>query len=272
MVNAPHMVLAAPAPGRDFLAYCPGVNFFEKSDGKRYFGGFMTTEGRDLAGERVIQKSLDISYFEKHGYFNDNHSKENRGVLGKPTKVAFVKKGEKAPNGRVAPNDAHYVEGRLYKGYKPADEIWDLAKAMEADGDERRLGFSVQGGVHARDPFDPRDVTKAIVRQCAITFCPTNPETSMDTLVKSLQQVDDEVQKMFTAGAAMPGFITGGPVTGDGAGRVLGMQDLEHRHRGNQLSKSQAVGWMMSIYPGITCEDAGRAVDFALTQKRMGLL
>ena len=77
------------------------------------------------------------------------------------------------------------IEGLLLLRQPKAREIFTLAQAMEKAGRSRSIGFSVEGSVLERDPYDPKIVTKARVLNCAITTSPVNPQTSM-TLIKAL--------------------------------------------------------------------------------------
>lgn len=134
--------------------------------------GVISTEDVDLQGEIVKQKGLDFSYFEKSGCFNYEHKHGASNVLGYPTSV---KKGR----------NKTMIEGVLLLDQPKAKEIYTLAKTFEKAGKPRRIGFSVEGQVLDRDPYNPHIVTKAKVLNCAITTSPVNPQTSL-TLVKSL--------------------------------------------------------------------------------------
>jgi hypothetical protein len=175
----------------EFQAFCP-IEFLQKGDERR-FQGFITTEHPDRENEIVLQDGLDFSEFLKLGYFNDNHSKATGDVLGYPLKV----EKRTTPDGKRG----HWVEGRLLKGYGPADRVWDLAMSLKKEKAPRQIGFSLQGSVLRRldaagRPVDMTDeneakrqgkiIAKAIVRHVAITPSPVNPYTGMEALVKSL--------------------------------------------------------------------------------------
>lgn len=134
--------------------------------------GVISTEDVDLQGEIVKQKGLDFTHFEKNGVFNYEHKSGASNVLGYPTKVNR-KRGQTE------------IEGVLLLDQPKAMEIITLAEAMEKAGRNRRIGFSVEGQVVDRDPYNPHIVTKAKVLNCAITTSPVNPKTSM-TLIKAL--------------------------------------------------------------------------------------
>lgn len=165
-----------------FKAYVP-LRFFEKADApastRRRFEGFITTEHRDREGEIALQDGLDFKEFMAHGWFNDNHSKKTGANVGWPLRI----ERRTTPDGKKGT----WVEGHLISGFKPADEIWDLAQALQRDKESKRqLGFSVEGTITHRGGSANKVITRAIVRNCAITANPVNPYTGMNTLVKAL--------------------------------------------------------------------------------------
>ena len=134
--------------------------------------GVISTEDCDLQGEIVKQKGLDFEHFEKRGVFNYEHRPGAENVLGYPTKVRK----------RASSTE---IEGVLLLDQPKAREILRLAQSLEKAGKHRRIGFSVEGSVVERDPYQPNIVTKARVLNCAITTSPVNPETNF-SLIKSL--------------------------------------------------------------------------------------
>jgi hypothetical protein len=289
------------------------VNFFEKADApagqSRRIGGVITTEHPDRQGEKVLQNGLDFQPFIQSGWLNDNHSKKTaEGILGYPVDVQHFKKGQTYPDGEVAKANSHWVEGYLLEGWKPADEIWNLGKALQKTN--RRLGFSVEGSIHRR--IGPRTifkksadgkngewvgntVAKATVRNVAITNCPVNTSTKLEILAKSLQAVEaaepDELEervakleKTLTMGppsATKPE----GPVTGEGAGAVHAKESLEQddeeeekkrKKLREQLDKSltyeQATAWVQSRYPGLSPAQIGKFLALTTALKKKGRL
>ena len=100
-------------------------------------------------------------------------------MIGEPTKVEF----RDTRNGYGL-----YMEGFLYKGIPNADAVWRLVLATEdarQNGSSRRqLGWSVEGGIVARDEHNPRIIRKSIVRHMAVTHEPVNARTYLE-LAKS---------------------------------------------------------------------------------------
>jgi hypothetical protein len=273
------------AASRDFQFFTPSLSFFEKSGApegfRRRIGGLVSTEGRDQEAETVLQRGLDFSYFLNRGYFNDNHAKHQFGVLGYPDHVQLVKKGQRLPDGTVAPNDGTWAEGYLLEGYRPSDELWQLGKALQKTGGRRRLGFSIEGVIQKRAGEDRKTIAKALVKHVAITHCPVNPETGLAILVKSLETADDEredetIERALSSGGATSNAKPVGPQTG-GAGRVITSQSLDHDAKTTtssprQLSKAEAVAWVMTRFPNLSAATAGRCVDAALLMKRRGAI
>lgn len=184
-----------------FKFYAP-LSFFEKADApeglRRRVAGLITTERKDREGETILQRGLDFSEFLDFGWFNDNHAKEMAGVVGYPEGVRYVRKGERLPDGREAPADGHWAEGWMLDGDPRADTIWQKALALQKSGNQRKLGFSIEGVIERRSGEDRKIIAKARVRNVAITHCPVNTDTQLVALAKSLERAvsDDEYEKM----------------------------------------------------------------------------
>lgn len=148
--------------------------------------GIISTEDVDLQGEIVKQRGLDFSHFEKNGVLNYEHKSGAENVLGYPTRVKQRR-------------NTTEIEGVLLLEQPRALEIYNLACAMEKAGRVRQIGFSVEGSVIERDPYNPHIVNKARVLNCAITTSPVNPQTSM-TLIKSLLKGDVGYQSPSVGG------------------------------------------------------------------------
>jgi hypothetical protein len=280
------------------------ISFFEKSDAEigrqKRIGGIITTESKDRQGEVILQRGLDFGDFLTYGWYNDNHSKATTDILGYPEKVAFFRKGQSLPDGTLAKADGHWAEGYLLDTDK-ANKVWELGKALQKSG--RRLGYSVEGSIDKRIGRDRKTIAKARVKNVAITNCPVNADSRLETLAKSLIAVEeqaaqeDEARKALTAGAATPGVAPVGPRTGEGAGQVLMPESLEtdkrltkkqlqmfdatpekpvQKSKRDEVRKSltvaEAVAWVRSRLPNASLEQAGRIVDVTLALKRSGKL
>jgi hypothetical protein len=265
------------APPRDDFHFFTPVNFFEKAGAeegfRRRIGGLVTTQGKDQENETVLQRGLDFSPFINKGFYNDNHSKKQTGVLGFPDHVQFYKKGVQLPDGDVAPNDGHWAEGFLLEGWEPSDKIWQLGQALKKTRGARRLGFSIEGTIQRRIGPDRKTIAKALVKNVAITHCPVNVDTGLAILAKSLERAEqespDELERALTAGAGSTIAPTG-PKTGEGAGAVLMPESLESKMR--NLTKSEAVAWFLTRHPNQSVATAGRFVDATLGMVQRGLI
>jgi len=173
---------------RDFRLMIPGLIAWEKSGDEHAmrFGGIMTTDRLDRQAEVVFQDGLDFEPFLATGWFNDNHSQKTGDVLGYPTDVRRVKKGDSLPNGQISNVNGHWTEGYLLD-VPEARKVWSRIRALESNP-HRRIGMSVEGSVLERGvTVDRRKLVKrAVVRNCAITHCPINVDTGVEALAKAL--------------------------------------------------------------------------------------
>jgi hypothetical protein len=223
---------------------------------ERRIGGIISTESPDRQNEVVLQNGLDFTDFIKHGWINDNHSKDTTGIVGYPTSLKRISyKGKPAT----------YFEGYLLKDYPRADAIWKLGQALQKTN--RNLGFSVEGTVLQREGLEGEIVTKAKVKNVAITNCPVNADTRLEILAKSLaameraEQPSDELKRSLMAGQGLvsPGMP---PIAGDGS--ALRPESLERRiRRKKKIKKSEAIHYLKARYPGLRDGDAQRIVQFA---------
>lgn len=224
-------------PENDFKAFVP-LNFFEKADARdpstRYrFNGFITTEHKDRDGEIALQNGLNFKEFMKHGWFNDNHSKKTGGTVGKPLKV----EDRTTPDGKKGT----WVEGHMIAGYEPAMEIWQLGRALEKNpSKDRCLGFSVEGTIQSRGGFDNKIITKAVVRNVAITANPVNPHTCMN-LAKAL----------------MAGGSVEAPAVSPGEGFPLRTESLEGGKKKKKKRKKERMN--KAIHDRFGIDPEGRA-------------
>lgn len=166
MQNEPVNTLGLKQDG-SFRFHIP-LDLTKSRDGKVYIEGIASLQTPDIAGETVIQKGMDLSYFLKRGFFNDNHAKDSSGKVGVPTYAKHTPKGL-------------HVKGYLLDTPR-AQGIVELADALQKSGGDRQLGFSVEGKVQERDG---RIIKKSWIKDIAITAEPVHPGTYME-IVKSL--------------------------------------------------------------------------------------
>ncbi len=298
------------------------AEFFEKAGAaqgqSRRIGGVLSLEVHDQEGEKLLQEGLDFSSFLKSGWFNDNHDPATaKGLVGYPTEVTPFKKGAELPNGKVAPANATWVEGHLLDNWKPADDLWALGKALAGTG--RHLGFSVEGAIHRRigaktvfkkgrngaaGRFVGNTVAKATVREVAITRCPVLDQSEMEILAKGLAAVQafgedalesriSKLEKALTMGdAPADGALPTGPVTGEGAGRLVTPESVEGAKVGKckcgkkdcacgdgmkttthkSLTHSEARWWLADKLPQLGDDSVDRFLSIITTLKTQGRL
>jgi hypothetical protein len=156
----------------DVVSLLKADHHADEADAPWCIGGYASTVNKDRQDEVVVQKGLDFSEFVEHGWFNDNHSQATHDVLGAPDK----------PDGAVLKADGWFVKGRLFKHYPKARDIYTLAKSMEQEGVDRRLGFSIEGKIVERVG---NRIAKALIRNVAITSAPVNTDCTWGLLYKS---------------------------------------------------------------------------------------
>jgi ubiquinone biosynthesis protein COQ9 len=249
------------------------IDPFEKAgegEKERRIAGFVSSASIDKQGEQVLQNGLDFQPFLRDGWFNDNHSRATADIVGYPESAKLVRKGESLPSGKVADRTGWYVEGYLLKGHPPADRIWELSRSLARTS--RRLGFSIEGKVTRRVAKGNTPViASAIVKNVAITNAPVNPDTALEVLTKSL----DAMNKALAVGAPStgsdPGAVPPGPLTGNGAARVLMPQSIEgyspkKSKKKKRLGKSEALDVIKRRYPGVDTTTAKRIYAFAASR------
>lgn len=205
-----------------FTVFKPAsVELIQKSDakkGRRYIGGYASTDHLDRQGEVVFQKGLDFKEFVNHGYFNDNHNQKTAAQLGVPERVKYVI------------GKGWHTEGYLLNT-KAADEVYELAKSLADLEADRKLGFSIEGKITERDG---NKIKKAIIRNVAITSCPVNVNCTWELLSKAFDggvtQDDRELVKGLNDITFFKSLAAGtgpGVRTASTGGRVLVGEDLE---------------------------------------------
>lgn len=222
----------------DFDAFCSLAKADNTNTSRRGVRGVASTDAKDLQDEEVVQKGLDLRYFLKHGYFNNDHKPGFANKVGQPT-VALIK--------RVKDDDGADVVGLWTVGYlwpkgthKGADEIWELGKALESADSDRHLSFSIQGKVLQRE--DKR-ILKAWVQDIAITPAPVNTKTWLEVFTDlskglNVQQSDvEDIRKSINSATFLNDSIIEEPWIESGKSLTslspMVKQDLEQRLKRN---------------------------------------
>jgi len=151
----------------------------EKGNDVMEISGIATTRDKDSQDEEIDERGWDVSYFLSNGFFNYNHqSKFNpSAVIGEPTSAEITPRGV-------------YVKGFLYPESKLARSVYDTAKMLQKSSSTRRMGFSIEGKVLERDPYNEKKILKATLTGCALTLNPRNPNTLVDILKGEYHQDD----------------------------------------------------------------------------------
>jgi hypothetical protein len=246
-----------------FSVWCPGVfEVIEKGgqpdDETRHIGGFCSTDTLDRQNEVVVQKGLDFSEFVKYGYYNDNHKQDTSAILGVPTSAKLIK-------GRW------YTEGNILKGYEPADRIWELAKSLHKGGRGRRLGFSIEGKVLERGGGNR--ITRAKIRNVAITNCPVNTDCTWDILTKAFATPDEILAADLAAADRYAKAVAAGYGM-NGGGAALIPESLEgearriaHNDPRGDMTFEAAVDRLKHLRPHFSKAVCERIVRLAIKMK-----
>lgn len=147
----------------------------EEGKGEQWFvRGFASTPDLDLQGDIVQPSGIDIEYFKSSGWINYEHQQDAKFAIGVPTDNCYIdfQKGL-------------FVEAQLFQDNPYAQEMWELANSIQKSGIDRRLGFSIEGGIRKRNDRDNRIVEDLVIRNVAITKNPANPHATWETFMKS---------------------------------------------------------------------------------------
>ena len=165
-----------------------------KEDQNRYdnmiFSGVASDTSKDAEEETLDPNGFIYDRFLKSGLFNLDHLptrspiNKSRFWIGEPID-AYVK------------DNKFFVKGMLWKKSPEARAFWDKALEMKESGSNRKPGMSVEGKALARDPKNPKKVTKALITNVALTFVPVNPQTYLDILKSKNNPYNFDSSKNF---------------------------------------------------------------------------
>jgi len=129
--------------------------------------GLASTGDKDLQGEVVRQKGLDISPIKKgNGWINYNHSNSPEDIVGKLDNADLTTKGL-------------MVEGYLFKKHKRSQAIYQILKSLE-DKDRQSVKLSIEGKILKRVGDENKTIASAKVDKVAITMDPINVNTYVE--------------------------------------------------------------------------------------------
>jgi hypothetical protein len=187
----------------------------EKSeDGEWRVYGLASTAKRDLQGEIMDLKGLDLSPIAKgRGVFNYDHKK------GPENTVGVIDQYKKTDAGL-------YLGGYLFKNHDRAKGLYQIMTSLKKS-DTGRMGMSVEGIIKSRDGKDGKVIKNAVITSCALTMNPVNEDTYIN-LVKSLSSIEfsgdtlhDDVVPDSTP--AVDGAVSASPEVMYSADQVVGL-------------------------------------------------
>jgi hypothetical protein len=140
--------------------------------------GLASDNTEDLDGETLEPSGYIVDHFLKNGKVNFEHlaKKSPKFWIGQP--IAAQVKGDK-----------FFVKAKLWKNSEIARDAWDKIIEMKENGTDRVVGWSIEGKSIAKDPMNPKHITKALITNLALTFSPTNTNSFAD-IVKGTQKED----------------------------------------------------------------------------------
>lgn len=231
----------------------------EGADGPWRIRGVASDETQDIEGDRILRKSIDVSYAARRGYVNWDHGKGPADQIGYLTKCEILDEPKIEELSKSIPEitstSTIYIEGELYKHVKRAQETHDLMKSVP-DG-APGLGLSLDGML-ARDKRS-MGVVKAFVHGIAITPAPCHPAT-VAHLKKSLAAY----RTLFDGEGALPSDFT--------AAIADEVMDRLRKHligaTSSSMSHDEAVLFILRKRPRWSYELASRLVKY--TQQKTG--
>lgn len=140
-------------------------------------GGIISSDTPDIQGDIIDQDGLDFSYFLKRGYINYEHQQGMNNIVGRPISVNKVSMG----NGT-----ATKVEAELYMNLPLSQMVYKTMKDLKEAGDTRKLGFSIEGQVLARDKANPKIIRKSRVLNVSVCALPQNSDATLELLARSM--------------------------------------------------------------------------------------
>lgn len=139
------------------------------------FAGVASDEETDIDGDSLTKSVLDLSYAQKRGFVNWNHSRKPEDQLGFLTKAELIEDRsslEKKLGVSLTKSATVYVEGELYRMVPQAQAVRNIMMSVRGDYTSG-LALSVDG-VLAKSSDQ---IVKAYVRGVAITPAPAQLNT-----------------------------------------------------------------------------------------------
>ena len=173
--------------GFNFDVYIP-INSVKKSvnktgtpteNGNYVVAGYASTDMEDLQGESIDQDGINCDYLMgPNGFIDYEHNKEE--VIGFPTANTHIDER------------GLYVEAELFGNDPNVQKMIKLYKNLEKSNSNKRLGFSIEGIVGEKDPYDESIIRQVAITGVAVTKHPANMEATWDLVQKSIFSDDPE--------------------------------------------------------------------------------
>lgn len=154
----------------------------KSKDGEWRIFGLASTPSRDLQGEVIDPRGLDLSPIKKgRGVFNFDHKKGPENIVG------VIENADLKDEGL-------YLGGYLFKNHDRAKAVHQIMSSLNKS-DRGRMGMSVEGVVQKRAGKDGKTISKAKITSCALTMNPVNTDTYVD-IIKSLNSIEFDTNEV----------------------------------------------------------------------------
>lgn len=143
---------------------------------RRILYGEITNNNPDEEGERMIQKSLDFSYFDDQGWIKYEHvANDPKYIIGCPHERVMSKDGKST-----------IVKGALFNNKKLADDTWELIQSINEHNKlypehQKTLGWSIEGN-YTDGKVSKGGTRKAKVINVVLTPSPVNKSVWLKTV------------------------------------------------------------------------------------------
>jgi len=143
---------------------------------RRILYGEITNNNPDEEGERMIQKSLDFSYFDDQGWIKYEHvANDPKYIIGCPHERVMSEDGKST-----------IVKGALFNNKDIADSTWELIQSINEHNHlfpdhQKTLGWSIEGN-YTDDKVSKGGARKAKVINVVLTPNPVNKSVWLKTV------------------------------------------------------------------------------------------
>jgi len=140
--------------------------------------GMASDNSKDIEGEVLEPSGYVTNYFLNGGYINYEHlaKKSPKFLIGEPIEAKVD-------------SNKFMIKAKLWNNSEVAVDAYNKIMELKENGSTRKAGFSIEGKALARDPMNPKRITKALITNVALTFNPVNGNTWAD-IVKGVQKED----------------------------------------------------------------------------------